>query len=63
MLINMLNMTALAGAVGAGGLGAVALTYGYQSFDYAIMYFIVAILILFVLFIEKMSSILYKKLK
>lgn len=63
MLINMLNMTALAGAVGAGGLGAVALTYGYQQFDYAIMYFIVFILILFVLFIEKMSSAIYAKLK
>ena len=52
MLINMLNMSAIAGAVGAGGLGAVALTYGYQRFDYAIMYFVVCILIIFVLLIQ-----------
>ena len=63
MLINMLNVSAMAGAVGAGGLGAVALTYGYQRFDYAIMYFIVAILIVLVLQIQGISNLLYKKLK
>lgn len=62
MLINMLNMTAIAGAVGAGGLGAVALTYGYQRFDYAIMYFIVALLILFVLLIQGLGKMIYNKL-
>ena len=44
MMINMLNTSAMAGAVGAGGLGAVALTYGYQRFDYMIMYFIVMLI-------------------
>ncbi|MBC2576971.1 ABC transporter permease subunit [Peptostreptococcus russellii] len=63
MLINMLNVTALAGAVGAGGLGAVALTYGYQQYDNVIMYFIVILLIIFVLLIEKLNKILYKILK
>lgn len=62
MLINMLNMTAMAGAVGAGGLGAVALTYGYQRFDYAIMYFIVAILILLVLLMQGLGKAIYYKL-
>jgi len=63
MLINMLNMSAMAGAVGAGGLGAVALTYGYQRFDDAVMYFVVAILIIIVLFIQGMAKVIYKKLK
>lgn len=63
MLINMLNMSAMAGAVGAGGLGAVALTYGYQRFDDAIMYFVVAILIIIVLFIQGLAKIIYKKLQ
>lgn len=62
MLINMLNTTAMAGAVGAGGLGAIALTYGYQMFDHGIMYFIVVILIIFVILIQALSNFLYKKL-
>ena len=60
MLVNMLNTSAMAGAVGAGGLGAVALTYGYQRFDYLIMYFIVIILIALVLSIQGIGNMLYK---
>lgn len=63
MIINLLNMTAVAGAVGAGGLGAVALTYGYQRFDYAIMYFVVFLLILIVLGIQTIGNKIYKKIK
>lgn len=63
MLINMLNTSAMAGAVGAGGLGAVALTYGYQRFDYAIMYFIVAILIVIVLMIQGIGKTIYNRVK
>lgn len=63
LLINMLNVSTIAGAVGAGGLGAIALTYGYQRFDYGIMYFIVAILLVIVLVIQGASKALYKKLK
>ena len=63
MMINMLNTSAMAGAVGAGGLGAVALTYGYQRFDYAIMYFIVIILILLVMCIQGIGNKLYKLTK
>ena len=63
MMINMLNTSAMAGAVGAGGLGAVALTYGYQRFDYMIMYFIVIILIFLVMLIQGIGKKLYKLTK
>lgn len=63
LLINMLNTTAIAGAVGAGGLGAVALTYGYQRFDDAIMYFVVSILLIFVIFIQGMGKLIYQYLQ
>lgn len=63
MMINMLNTSAMAGAVGAGGLGAVALAYGYQRFDYAIMYFIVIILIVLVMIIQGIGNKLYKLTK
>ena len=61
--ILFLGSITLAGAVGAGGLGAVALTYGYQRFDDAVMYTIVFILCILVFLIQGTGSLLYKKLK
>ena len=61
--ILFLGSITLAGAVGAGGLGAVALTYGYQRFDDAVMYTIVFILCILVFLIQGKGSLLYKKLK
>ena len=52
-----------AGAIGAGGLGATALTYGYQNFNEKIMYSIVVILIILVAVIQFLGDWLYKKLK
>ena len=63
MMINMLNTSSMAGAVGAGGLGEVALNYGYQRFDYLIMYFIVIILIFLVMLIQGVGNKLYKLTK
>lgn len=62
-VINLLGCTAMAGAIGAGGLGAVALQYGYQSFNLKIMYSIVAILIILVALIQYFGDWIYKKLK
>jgi D-methionine transport system permease protein len=53
----------MAGAIGAGGLGAVALQYGYQSFNLKIMYSIVVILIILVALIQYFGDWIYKKLK
>lgn len=62
-IINLLGATAMAGAVGAGGLGAVALTYGYQNFNQEIMYTICVILIILVAVIQYFGDWIYKKLK
>lgn len=62
-IINLLGATAMAGAVGAGGLGAVALTYGYQNFNQQIMYSICLILIILVAIIQYFGDWIYKKLK
>lgn len=62
-IINLLGCTAMAGAIGAGGLGAVALQYGYQSFNLKIMYTIVAILIVLVALIQYFGDWVYRKLK
>ena len=62
-VILFLASTALAGAVGAGGLGAVALTFGYQRFDDVMMYCIVVILFVMVLLIQGLGELLYKRVK
>ena len=62
-IINLLGATAMAGAIGAGGLGATALQYGYQNFNEKIMDTIVVILIILVIFIQYFGDWLYKKLK
>lgn len=62
-VINLLGCTAMAGAVGAGGLGATALTYGYQNFNKTIMYTICVILIILVALIQYFGDWIYRKLK
>lgn len=62
-VINLLGATAMAGAIGAGGLGAVALTHGYQNFNQKIMYSIVIVLILLVATIQYIGDYMYRKLK
>ena len=62
-IINLLSCSAMAGAVGAGGLGAVALIYGYQNFNETIMYSICAILVVLVAILQYLGDFLYKKLK
>ena len=62
-VILFLASTALAGAVGAGGLGAVAITFGYQRFDDVMMYCIVAILFVMVLLLQGFGELLYRRVK
>lgn len=62
-MIIILGFTAVAGTIGAGGLGGVALTYGYQNFNSEIMYSTVAILIVVVVIIQLFGNALYRKLK
>jgi D-methionine transport system permease protein len=60
--ISYLSATTMAGAVGAGGLGAVALNYGYQSFNNTILYTSVLILCIMVQIIQAFGNYLYKKI-
>lgn len=61
--ISILSATAVAGAVGAGGLGSVAITYGYQSFNDTVMYITVGILIILVQVIQSVGDWVYRKMK
>lgn len=61
--ITFLSATTMAGAVGAGGIGAVALNYGYQSFNNTVLYTSVLILLIMVLVIQRTGDWFYKKLQ
>ena len=60
--INYIAATTIAGAVGGGGLGAIALTYGYQSFNNTILYMGVFVLLLMVNIVQYLGECFYKKL-
>ena len=62
-IISIIGYSAMAGAVGAGGVGAVALTYGYQRFDDAVMIYTVITLIIIVQLLQGAGNLAYKKLK
>ena len=44
-VVSIIGSSAMAGAVGAGGLGDLAIRYGYQRFDTQVMFLVIAILI------------------
>lgn len=48
MTISLIDFSAVAGIVGGGGLGHLAMTYGYQRFDSSVMAVTVLILIILV---------------
>ncbi|MDD4781739.1 MAG: ABC transporter permease [Tissierellia bacterium] len=60
-IINTIGLSAMAGVVGGGGLGSIAIIYGYQSFNDFVMYSIVVILIVLVQFVQGIGTGLYKK--
>lgn len=62
-IISILGCTAMAGAVGAGGFGKVAIVYGYQSFDDNVMAYTVVALAILVQIIQSLGNLIYKKLK
>ena len=46
--VSLIEFSAVAGLVGAGGVGYLAFTYGYQRFDVAVMFVTIVILIVLV---------------
>ena len=59
-LVTLVNYSAMAGAIGGGGLGDVGIRYGYQRFDPAIMLITVVILVLLVQLIQGLGDRLVK---
>lgn len=62
-LITVIGFSAMAGAVGGGGLGDVAIKYGYYRFQTETMIYTVLILIALVQVCQSTGDYLYKKTK
>ncbi|ACD23555.1 ABC transporter permease [Clostridium botulinum] len=61
-LISIVGYSAMAGTLGAGGLGDVAIRYGYQRFETDFMIVTCIILIVFVQFLQFLGNCFYGKL-
>lgn len=62
-LIIIIGFSAMAGTVGGGGLGAVAMNYGYYRFDGTYIFWTVFILIVLVQIFQSLGDFLYKIVK
>ncbi|MFC0216999.1 D-methionine transport system permease protein [Pseudochelatococcus lubricantis] len=51
-LVSLISSSAMAGAVGAGGLGDLAIRYGYQRFETTVMLLVIAVLIAIVMIVQ-----------
>ena len=61
-LISLVGETAMAGAIGAGGLGNVAISYGYQRFNNDVTLLATFLILLLIFFIQFIGDFLTKKI-
>jgi len=57
MIINLIGLGAMAGALGAGGLGDLAVKYGYYRYETAMMIWPLVILVLLVQLIQWIGDV------
>ena len=60
-VVNLVGYSAMAGAVGGGGLGDLAIRYGYQRFDISIMLITIFIMVIMVQTIQFSGEYLAKR--
>lgn len=61
LVINLIGFTAMAGTLGAGGLGAIAVRYGYYRREETILYLSVVIIIILVQIVQVSGNRLARK--
>lgn len=61
-IVTMINSSAIAGAIGAGGLGDIAYRYGYQRFDMQVMLAVILVLIVLVMLVQTTGDNIAKQL-
>ncbi|EIT85720.1 methionine ABC transporter permease [Fictibacillus macauensis ZFHKF-1] len=61
--VGLVGASAMAGTIGGGGLGDLAISYGYQRFETDVMIVTVILLIVFVQGLQSIGNVLSKKLR
>ena len=61
LIVNLISYSAMAGAIGGGGLGDIAIRYGYQRFQGDVMLATIIILIVLVQVIQSVGDYLSRK--
>ena len=61
-ITTILGYTAMSGAMGGGGLGKIAINYGYNRYKYAVLYLAVIVLVLVVQVFQSVGSRLATRL-
>ncbi len=61
--VGLIGASAMAGAIGGGGLGDLAITYGYQRFDTKVMIITVGILVILVQGLQTTGNIVARKIR
>ncbi len=61
-IVTMIRSSAIAGAIGAGGLGDIAYRYGYQRFDMQVMLSVILVLIVLVMLVQTTGDNIAKQL-
>jgi len=61
-IVTMISSSAIAGAIGAGGLGDIAYRYGYQRFDMQVMLTVILVLIVLVMLVQTTGDNIAKQL-
>lgn len=62
-IVSMIGASAMAGAVGAGGLGDLAIRYGYQRFDTTVMVVVIVVLIALVSLVQFSGDFWVRRLR
>lgn len=60
--VTLFGYSAMAGTVGAGGLGDIAIRYGYQRFQTDVMVFAVVLCVLMVILFQSLGDVLARKI-
>lgn len=61
IVVALVDASAVAGALGAGGLGSLAMQYGWARFDYTVIWIVVVALVILVQLVQQLGNAVARK--